>query len=192
MEKSDKSRFRRSGAGNIEFLPVNRQDMEARGWKELDILLISGDAYVDHPTFAIPLLGRLLESRGYRVGIIAQPDWRDPASVTVMGRPRLFCGVGAGGLDSMLSHYTAFRKIRHQDAFSPGGKAGLRPNRAAIVYSNLVRSAFPGLPLAIGGIEASLRRLTHYDFWSDSLRRSILLDSKADILMYGMGEHAIL
>jgi uncharacterized radical SAM protein YgiQ len=158
----------------------------------LDILLISGDAYVDHPTFAIPLLGRLLESRGYRVGIIAQPDWRDPASVTVMGRPRLFCGVGAGGLDSMLSHYTAFRKIRHQDAFSPGGKAGLRPNRAAIVYSNLVRSAFPGLPLAIGGIEASLRRLTHYDFWSDSLRRSILLDSKADILMYGMGEHAIL
>ncbi|MBO7741403.1 MAG: YgiQ family radical SAM protein, partial [Victivallales bacterium] len=155
------------------------------------VIIFSGDAYIDHPSFAMALLGRLLESQGYRVGLICQPDWRDGKSVSILGRPRLFCGIGSGALDSMLCHYTAFRKIRHQDAYTPGGEAGKRPNRAVIVYSNLVRSAFPGLPVVIGGIEASLRRLVHYDFWSDSLRRSLLLDSKADLLVYGMGERAM-
>ena len=174
------------------FLPMSRREMDALGWTELDILLVSGDAYVDHPSFGIPLLGRLLESHGYRVGIVAQPRWDKPDDFTVMGRPRLFCGISAGCLDSMLCHYTAFRKKRHDDAYTPGGQAGARPNRACLVYTSLARAAFPGLFIALGGIEASLRRFAHYDFWSDSLRRSLLLDSKADILMYGMGEHSIL
>lgn len=171
---------------------MTRAAMAERGWRELDILLISGEAYIDHPSFGIPLLGRLLESRGYRVGIIAQPDWKDASALQVMGRPRLFCGISAGGLDSMLAHYTAFRKIRHDDAYTPGGVAGRRPNRATIVYTSLARAAFPGLPIVIGGIEASLRRLAHYDFWSMSLRRSILIDSKADLISYGMGERSLL
>ena len=175
-----------------KFLPVCRADMEARGWKELDILLVCGDAYVDHPSFGIPLLGRVLEAAGYKVGIVSQPRWDTKEDIMVMGRPRLFCGIGAGCLDSMLAHYTAFRKKRHDDAYTPGGKAGARPNRACIVYTGLVRSAFPGLFTAIGGIEASLRRAAHYDFWTDSLRRSILLDSKADLLIYGMGERQLL
>lgn len=170
---------------------MTKEEMRALGWKELDVLLISGDAYVDHPTFAAALLGRWLVAHGYRTGIIAQPRWDDTSDVLRMGRPRLFAGVAAGAIDSMLAHYTAFRKKRHDDAYTPGGRAGARPNRAVIVYANLLRQAFAGLPVIIGGIEASLRRATHYDFWTDALRRSILLDAKADLLIYGMGEYAL-
>ena len=173
------------------FLPMTAAEMSVRGWSELDILLICGDAYVDHPSFGIPLLGRVLEREGYRVGIIAQPRWDNLEDIQRLGRPRLFCGIGAGCLDSMLCHYTAFRKIRRDDAYTPGGVSGARPNRASIVYTNLVRAAFPGLFVVLGGIEASLRRAAHYDFWSDSLRRSLLFDSKADLLIYGMGERGM-
>ena len=181
----------RASASRADFLPMSRQEMQARGWDELDILLVSGDAYVDHPAFGVPLLARLLEKRGYRVGIVAQPRWDNLEDIQKLGRPRLFCGISAGSLDSMLCHYTAFRKKRRDDAYTPGGQAGARPNRACLVYSNLVKAAFPGLCLVLGGVEASLRRFAHYDFWSDSLRRSLLLDSKADLLVYGMGEYAI-
>jgi uncharacterized radical SAM protein YgiQ len=166
--------------------------MERLGWKELDILLVSGDAYVDHPSFGTALLARWLGSHGFKVGIIAQPKWDRPEGLTAMGRPRLFAGASAGALDSMLAHYTAFRKKRSDDAYTPGGRAGARPNRAAIVYTGLLKAAFPGLPVVLGGIEASMRRAAHFDFWSDSVRRSILLDSKADLLVYGMGERAAL
>ncbi|MFZ5427202.1 MAG: YgiQ family radical SAM protein [Thermodesulfobacteriota bacterium] len=175
-----------------DFLPMTRAEMNRLGWDELDVLLVTGDAYVDHPSFGAPLLGRWLVAHGYRTGLAAQPAWEGPESVSAMGRPRLFAGVTAGSLDSMLAHYTAFRKKRSDDAYTPGGKAGARPNRAATVYANLARRAFPGLPVVLGGIEASLRRASHYDFWSDSLRRSILLDAKATAVFYGMAEHSIL
>lgn len=177
------------------WLPMCRADMERLGWDALDVLLISGDAYVDHPSFGVPLLGRWLVAHGFRVGVVAQPRWTETGTgpeVTCMGRPELFAGVSAGALDSMLAHYTAFRKKRHDDAYTPGGKAGARPNRAVIVYAGLVRRAFPGLPVLAGGIEASLRRLTHFDFWSDALRRSILFDARLDLLVCGMGERALL
>lgn len=174
------------------FLPMSRLEMDALGWEELDVLLVSGDAYVDHPTFGVALLGRWLVAHGFRVGVVAQPGWRDTAGISCMGRPRLFAGVTAGALDSMLAHFTAFKKRRSDDAYTPGGLTGKRPDRTTIVYTNLVRQAFSGLPVVIGGIEASLRRATHYDFWSDKLRRSILPDSKADALVYGMGERAVL
>lgn len=173
-------------------LPMSRDEMAAYGWDELDVLLVSGDAYVDHPSFGVALLGRWLVSRGFRVGIIAQPRWDTPQDVQRLGRPRLFAGVTAGALDSMLAHYTAFRKKRRDDAYTPGGQHGARPNRACIVYTGLLRHAFPGLPVVLGGIEASLRRATHFDFWTEKIRRSILFDSKADLLVYGMGERAIL
>ena len=173
-------------------LPMSRKEMLILGWKELDILLVSGDAYVDHPSFGIPLLGKWLAAHGFRVGIVAQPDWTNKEDILRMGRPRLFAGVSAGALDSMLAHYTAFRKKRSDDAYTPGGRAGARPNRAGVVYTNLVKQAFPGLPIVLGGIEASLRRITHYDFWTDKLRRSILVDAKADLLLYGMAERGIL
>jgi len=166
--------------------------MDSLGWKELDVLLVSGDAYVDHPSFGVALLGRWLVSHGYRVGIVAQPRWTSPEDLLVMGRPRLMAGVTAGALDSMLAHYTAFRKKRHDDAYTPGGQAGSRPNRACLVYASLVKQAFPKLPVVLGGIEASLRRITHYDFWTDKLRRSILVDAKVDMLLYGMAERGIL
>ena len=171
---------------------MTREEMNARGWDILDILLITGDAYIDHPSFGTALLGRWLESRGYRVGVVAQPRWDTPEDIAALGRPRLFAGITAGALDSMLAHYTAFRKKRHDDAYTPGGIHGKRPNRASIVYTSLTRHAFPGLPAVIGGIEASLRRVSHYDFWSDKVRRSLLLDSKADLLVYGMAERAVL
>lgn len=171
---------------------MSRQEMDRLGWDALDVLLVTGDGYVDHPAFGAALLGRWLVSHGYRVGIVAQPRWDSPEDVARLGRPRLFAGVTAGALDSMLAHYTAFRKKRSDDAYTPGGKAGARPNRATIVYSNLVRQAFPGLPVVIGGVEASMRRASHYDFWTDKIRRSMLLDSKADLLVYGMAERAIL
>ncbi len=174
------------------FLPMTKEEMKTLGWESLDILFITGDAYVDHPAFGVALLGRWLVSHGYKVGICAQPQWQDTTDIVRMGRPRLYAGITAGALDSQLAHYTAFRKKRSEDAYTPGGKAGARPNRASIIYANLARRAFPGLPLVLGGIEASLRRFTHYDFWSDALRRSLLLDAKAHMLIYGMGERAVL
>ncbi|MEZ4408796.1 MAG: YgiQ family radical SAM protein [Polyangiales bacterium] len=173
------------------FLPTTREEMAARGWDELDILLVNGDAYVDHPAFGAALIGRFLEGRGFRVGVISQPDWRSPDDIARMGRPRLFTGITAGNLDSMLNKLTAQKKVRGEDQYSPGGKTGLRPNRASIVYANLCRQAFPGLPVVLGGIEASLRRIAHYDYWSDSVRRSIVLDAKADLLIFGMGERPV-
>jgi uncharacterized radical SAM protein YgiQ len=170
---------------------MSREEMDALGWPELDILLVTGDAYVDHPSFGAPLLGRWLIRHGFRTGICAQPAVNRPDDILRMGRPRLFAGVTAGSLDSMLAHYTAFRKKRSDDAYTPGGKAGARPNRACIAYTNAVHRAFPGLPVILGGIEASLRRVSHYDFWSDSVRKSVLLDAKATAITYGMAEDSI-
>jgi uncharacterized radical SAM protein YgiQ len=171
------------------FLPTTREDMRARGWDELDILIVTGDAYVDHPAFGPVLVARFLEARGFKVGIVAQPSWTGIEDVARMGRPRLFVGISAGNLDSMLNKLTAQKKVRGEDQYSPGGRTNARPNRATIVYANLCRQAFPGLPIVLGGIEASLRRIAHYDYWSDQVRRSILLDSKADLLVFGMGEN---
>jgi uncharacterized radical SAM protein YgiQ len=166
--------------------------MEDRGWKECDFIFVSGDAYVDHPSFASALLCRMLSEAGFRTGIIPQPDWKDHSSYTVLGRPRLAFLMGAGSMDSMVAHYTAAKRKRSDDAYSPGGKSGLRPDRAALVYVEGIRRAYKDVPVIIGGIEASLRRFAHYDYWSDTVRRSILLDSKADILVYGMGEKPLL
>jgi uncharacterized radical SAM protein YgiQ len=165
--------------------------MAARGWDELDVLIVNGDAYVDHPAFGGAIIGRFLERRGFRVGMVAQPSYRDPSDILRLGRPRLMVGITAGNLDSMLNKLTAQKKVRSEDQYSPGGVTGLRPNRASIVYANLCRQAFPGLPVVIGGIEASLRRIAHYDYWSDQVRRSILLDAKADLLIFGMGERPV-
>jgi uncharacterized radical SAM protein YgiQ len=170
---------------------MTRAEMTARGWDALDVLLITGDAYVDHPSFGVAVIGRVLEADGWRVGVIAQPDWRDPAALTVMGAPTLFCGVAAGNLDSMLANHTAARHRRREDDYSPGGQAGLRPDHACAVYAQLARRAFPGVPVILGGVEASLRRVAHYDYWEDKVRPSILADAKADLLIYGMGEAAV-
>ena len=175
-----------------QFLPVSRADLTARGWDGLDVLLITGDAYIDHPSFGAAVIGRVLEADGFRVGVIAQPDWRNTEALKVMGRPRLFCGVTAGNLDSMVSNYTAARHKRREDAYSEEGAVGKRPNHAAVVYSQLCRRAFPGVPIVLGGVEASLRRVAHYDYWSNGFKPSILLDAKADLLVFGMGEHAAL
>lgn len=174
------------------FIPTSRNEMDARGWEELDVLFISGDAYIDHPAFGTPLLARLLEHEGYRVGILAQPDWKTPDAFRVMGRPRLFAAISAGAMDSMVNHYTAAKKHRRDDAYTPGNVSGKRPNRAVIAYTAAVKGAFKGLPTVIGGIEASLRRLAHYDYWDDKIRRSVLIDSKSDLLLYGMAERALL
>ena len=163
--------------------------MDARGWHELDVLIVTGDAYVDHPAFGPVLIARFLEGRGFKVGIVAQPRWDKVDDLARMGRPRLFVGVAAGNLDSMLNKLTAQKKVRSDDQYSPGGRTNMRPNRASIVYANLCRQALPGVPVVLGGIEASLRRIAHYDYWSDEVRRSILLDAKADLLVFGMGEH---
>lgn len=165
--------------------------MKQRGWNELDFLVITGDAYIDHPTFGIAIISRVLEKQGYRVGIVAQPDWRELDSFKVLGRPRLACLISGGNLDSMVDHYTAAKKKRSKDVYSPGGKPGLRPDYATVVYSNRIREVFPGVPVVIGGIEPSLRRFAHYDFWSNKVKRSVLLDSQADLLVFGMGEEAI-
>jgi len=170
------------------FLPTTKEEMDARGYRELDILIVTGDAYVDHPAFGPVLIARFLEGRGFKVGVVAQPRWDTPEDIARMGRPRLFVGISAGNLDSMLNKLTAQKKVREKDQYSPGGSADKRPNRATLVYANLCRQAFPGLPIVIGGIEASLRRIAHYDYWSNQVRRSILLDSKADLLVFGMGE----
>ncbi|MBS6151702.1 MAG: YgiQ family radical SAM protein [[Ruminococcus] lactaris] len=177
---------------NGGFLPVSRKEMKERGWDQVDFVYISGDAYVDHPSFGHAIITRLLESRGYRVGIIAQPDWKTPDSVTVFGEPRLGFLVSAGNMDSMVNHYSVSKKRRKTDAYTPGGVMGKRPDYACVVYGNLIRQTYKKTPVILGGIEASLRRMAHYDYWSDKLKRSILLDSGADILSYGMGEHSII
>ncbi|HIZ78386.1 MAG TPA: YgiQ family radical SAM protein [Candidatus Lachnoclostridium stercorigallinarum] len=174
-----------------DYLPISREDMEKRGWDQCDFVYVSGDAYVDHPSFGSAIISRLLESRGYRVGIIAQPDWKDPESIAVLGRPRLGFLVSGGNMDSMVNHYSVSKKRRSQDAYTPGGVMGKRPDYATVVYGNLIRRTYPDVPVIIGGIEASLRRLGHYDYWSNKVKRSILLDSQADLISYGMGEHSI-
>jgi uncharacterized radical SAM protein YgiQ len=175
----------------MSHLPTTKKEMQFLGWDQCDVILVTGDAYVDHPSFGAAVIGRVLEEQGFKVGIIAQPAWRSPADVMRLGRPRLFFGVTSGNIDSMLHHYTANKKLRHDDPYSPGGRHGLRPNRAVIVYSNLIRQSCKDVPIVLGGIEASLRRLAHYDYWDDAVRRSILFDAKADLLVYGMGERAV-
>jgi uncharacterized radical SAM protein YgiQ len=172
-------------------LPMSRVEMDELGWPSCDVVLVTGDAYVDHPSFGAALVGRLLEAQGFRVGIIAQPDWRSAEPFKALGRPAVMWGVTAGNMDSMVNRYTSDRRLRHDDAYSPDGAGGLRPDRAAIVYAQRCREAFPEVPLVLGGIEASLRRIAHYDYWSDKVRRSILLDAKADLLVYGNGERAV-
>lgn len=178
--------------GREKFLPVSRADMDARGWDACDFVYICGDAYVDHSSFGMAIISRILEAHGYRVGIICQPDWNDPKSISILGEPRLGFLVSAGNMDSMVNHYSVTKHRRHTDAYTPGGEAGRRPNRAVTVYGNLIRRTYKKAPIIIGGIEASLRRLAHYDYWQDKLKRSVLLDSGADLLIYGMGEHAII
>ena len=170
---------------------MTRAEMDARGWAELDVLIITGDAYVDHPSFGASMIGRVLEGMGLRVGIVAQPDWTTIESIQVMGTPRLFVGITAGNLDSMLSNYTAARHKRKDDVYSAGGVPGRRPNHASIAYSQMSRRAFPGVPVVLGGMEASMRRVAHYDYWEDKLKPSILSLAKADVLVYGMGERAV-
>ncbi len=175
----------------MSYLPMSQSEMSKHGWQQVDFIIITGDAYVDHPGFGAAVIGRYLQSKGYRVGIIAQPDWRKDEDFLQLGIPLLGFGITAGNMDSMVNHYTAQKKLRHDDAYSPGGISGLRPDRATLIYCNKVRQLFKNIPLIIGGIEASMRRIAHYDFWSDKVRNSILADSKADILVYGMGERAI-
>ena len=174
-----------------EFLPMNRKEMEDRGWDRPDFVYVCGDAYVDHPSFGAAIITRLLESRGYRVAFLAQPDWRNEDSVREFGEPRLGFLVSAGNMDSMVNHYSVSKRRRGTDAYSPGGQMGLRPDRAVIVYSSLIRRVYPKVPIILGGIEASLRRMAHYDYWSDSLKRSVLVESQADLISYGMGERSI-
>ncbi|WP_461810907.1 YgiQ family radical SAM protein [Faecalimonas sp.] len=174
-----------------EFLPISKEDMQQRGWEQVDFVYVSGDAYVDHPSFGHAIITRVLEAHGYKVGIIAQPDWKNKESIMVFGEPRLAFLVSSGNMDSMVNHYTVSKKRRKTDAFTPGGVMGKRPDYATVVYSNLIRQVYKKTPIILGGIEASLRRLAHYDYWSNKLKRSILLDSGADILSYGMGERSI-
>jgi len=184
--------FRGSGGAAAPFLPMSRKEMDALGWDFCDIILVSGDAYVDHPSFCTAIIGRYLEAFGFRVGVISQPDWRSRDAFMVLGRPRLFFGVTAGNMDSMINHYTAERRIRSDDAYTPGNVAGKRPDRATVVYTQRIKEAFRGIPVVLGGIEASLRRFAHYDYWSDTVKNSVLPDSKADILVYGNGERPII
>ena len=175
------------------YLPTTKKEMKLRGWDELDVIIFSGDAYIDHPSFGAAVIGRVLEKAGYKVGIVPQPDWRgDHRDFTKLGRPRLFFAISAGSMDSMVNHYTAAKRLRSDDAYTPEGKAGMRPDYCTITYSNILRELYPDSMIVIGGVEASMRRLTHYDYWSDKLMPSILVDSKADILVYGMGEKQVL
>ncbi len=176
-----------------DFLPTSVKEVRERGWEELDIILFSGDAYVDHPSFGIAVIGRLLEAEGYRVAVIPQPNWRDDLrDFKKLGKPRLFFGVSAGNMDSMVNHYTAAKRLRSNDAYTPGGKAGYRPDYASRVYCNILKKLYPDTPVVLGGIEGSLRRFTHYDYWQDGLKPSVLIESRADILVYGMGDRVIL
>ena len=174
------------------YLPTTKKEVQLRGWDEVDVILFSGDAYIDHPAFGAAVIGRVLEANGYRVAIVPQPDWRgDHRDFTKLGRPRLFFGVTSGSMDSMVNHYTAAKRLRSDDAYTPDGKAGMRPDYCTITYCNILKQLYPDVPIVIGGIEASMRRLTHYDYWSNKLMPSILVDSKADVLVYGMGEKQI-
>lgn len=175
----------------MDFLPISKEDMKKRGFDELDFVLVTGDAYVDHPSFGAAIIARLLESKGFKIGVIAQPNWKDTKDFKKLGKPKLSFLVTGGNIDSMVNHYSVAKKRRDKDLYSPGGKGGLRPDRATIVYCQKIREAYKNVPIMIGGIEASLRRLSHYDYWDNKVRRSILLDSQADILMFGMGEHQI-
>ncbi|HLN23049.1 MAG TPA: YgiQ family radical SAM protein, partial [Patescibacteria group bacterium] len=177
--------------GPAPFLPMSRAEMDQLGWDSCDVILVTGDAYVDHPSFGMAVIGRMLESQGFRVGIIAQPDWSDAQPFKVLGKPNLYFGVTAGNMDSMVNRYTADRRIRQNDSYTPNEEGGKRPDRAVIVYSQRCREAYRDVPIVIGGIEASLRRIAHYDYWSDKVRRSVLVDSKADILLYGNAERAL-
>ncbi|HLF92577.1 MAG TPA: YgiQ family radical SAM protein, partial [Planctomycetota bacterium] len=173
------------------FLPMSSEEMEALGWDSCDVILVTGDAYVDHPSFGMAIVGRLLEAQGFRVGMISQPDWRTADPFRALGRPNLFFGITAGNMDSMVNRYTSDRRMRSDDAYTPGGEGGRRPDRSVIVYTQKVREAYRDVPIVIGGIEASLRRIAHYDHWSEKVRRSILVDSQADLLVYGNAERAI-
>jgi len=181
----------RPGLAPAPVLPMSRSEMEALGWDSCDVVLVTGDAYVDHPSFGMALVGRLLEAHGFRVGIIAQPDWQSAEPLRALGRPNLFFGISAGNMDSMVNRYTADRKVRSDDAYSPGGQGGRRPERSVLVYAQRAREAYRDVPVVIGGIEASLRRIAHYDYWSDKVRRSVLPDAKADLLLYGNAERAV-
>src|SRR5271165_4379398 len=174
-----------------EPLPLSHREMVDRGWDWVDVVFVSGDAYVDHPSFAAAILVRTLEAAGFRVAVLSQPDWHSCEPWRQFGRPQLFFGISAGNMDSLINHYTANKKVRNDDAYSPGGRIGLRPDRATMPYCQRAREAFPGVPVIAGGVEASLRRLAHYDYWSDTVRRSIVLDAKADLVVFGMGEHQI-
>ncbi|NVD06906.1 YgiQ family radical SAM protein [Vibrio sp. JPW-9-11-11] len=177
--------------GTAPFLPTSRKEMDALGWDSCDIIIVTGDAYVDHPSFGMAIIGRLLEAQGFRVGIIAQPEWNNKEAFMALGQPNLFFGITAGNMDSMINRYTADRKLRHDDAYTPNNEGGKRPDRATLVYSQRCREAYKGVPIVLGGIEASLRRLAHYDYWSDKVRRSVLFDAKADILLFGNAERAL-
>ncbi|HYL01722.1 MAG TPA: YgiQ family radical SAM protein [Steroidobacteraceae bacterium] len=177
--------------GTAPFLPMSRAEMELLGWDSCDVVIVTGDAYVDHPSFGMAIVGRVLEAQGFRVGIIAQPDWHSAAAFTALGRPNLFFGITGGNMDSMVNRYTAERRVRSDDAYTPGGAGGKRPDRSVIVYAQRAREAFRDVPIVIGGIEASLRRIAHFDYWSEKVRRSVLLDAKADLLVYGNGERQI-
>ena len=171
-----------------DFLPINKKEMLERGWQDVDFVFVTGDSYVDHPSFGVAILTRLLEKEGYRVAVLSQPNWKNDGDFTQFGRPRLAFMVTSGNIDSMVAHYTAAKRLRHDDAYTAGGIAGKRPDRAVIVYSNIIKRIYPDCPVVIGGLEASLRRFAHYDYWDDGIRPSILIDSKADLLTYGMGE----
>jgi len=190
----DISSYRRYWAsrfGTAPFLPMSRAEMDLLGWDSCDVIVVTGDAYVDHPSFGMAIVGRVLEAQGFRVGLIAQPDWHSAEAFKALGRPNLFFGVTAGNMDSMVNRYTSDRRVRSDDAYTPGGAGGKRPDRSVIVYAQRVREAFKDVPLVIGGIEASLRRIAHFDYWSEKIRRSVLLDAKADLLVYGNGERQI-
>ncbi len=177
--------------GAAPFLPMSRAEMDALGWDECDIIIVTGDAYVDHPSFGMAIIGRLLEAQGFRVGILSQPDWQNPDSFKALGAPKLFWGVTGGNMDSMVNRYTSDRRLRHNDSYTAGGEGGKRPDRSVIVYAQRCREAFKDVPIVLGGIESSLRRIAHYDYWSDKVRRSVLVDAKADILLYGNAERAV-
>ena len=177
--------------GIAPFLPTSRAEMDALGWDSCDVIIVTGDAYVDHPSFGMAVIGRVLEAQGFRVGIIAQPDWQGTEAFSVLGKPNLYFGVAAGNMDSMINRYTADKKIRHDDAYTPGNVGGRRPDRSVIVYSQRCRETYPDVPIVIGSIEASLRRIAHFDYWSEKIRRSVLLDAKADMLLFGNAERAI-
>ena len=176
---------------NQGFLPISKKEMKERGWDQVDFVFVNGDAYVDHPSFGPAIISRVLEAHGFKVAMISQPDWKDKESVTIFGEPRLGFLVSAGNMDSMVNHYTVSKKRRKQDFYTPGAVMGKRPDYAAVVYGNLIRQTYKKTPIILGGIEASLRRLAHYDYWSNQLKRSILLDSGADLISYGMGERSI-